>query len=159
MRSVLCVPDRKRREPRPRASKSIEWALIDCTVTPQAGQVHPDGRARTGDHGRDRGRGRPLRLPPRRRHVVQLQHHGGHAALRRAQQVARLPEGLLGLVSRVRKVQNGHEDLGTETSRKFRPTFFLPSPTTLIPQILWFKVSQIEFPSISLDPRCMRRSF
>lgn len=84
--------------------------------TTQAGQVHPDGRAGHGDHGRDRIGGRPLRLPPRARHAVQLQHHGGRSALRRAQQIARLPEGLLGLVSRVRKVQNGHEVVGTEAA-------------------------------------------
>jgi hypothetical protein len=49
---------------------------------------------------------------------VQLQHHGRYAAVRGAQQVTRLPEGLLRLVSRIRKIQNGHENVGAKAAGK-----------------------------------------
>ena len=84
----------------------------------QARQVHPDGRARHGDYGRDRTRGRTLRLSVRSRHVMQLQHHGRYSTVRGAQQIARLPEGLLRLVSRIREIQNGHENVGAKAAGK-----------------------------------------
>lgn len=91
----------------------------------QARQVHPDGRARDGDYGRDGTRGRTLRLSVRSRHVVQLQHHGRYAAVRGAQQVTRLPEGLLRLVSRIREIQNGHENVGAKAAGKKTKTKIL----------------------------------
>ena len=49
---------------------------------------------------------------------MQLQHHRRYAAVRGAQQVARLPEGLFRLVSRIREIQNGHENVGEKAAGK-----------------------------------------
>jgi hypothetical protein len=72
-----------------------------AAAAPASRQVHRDVRARTGDDRGARGGRRPLRLLPRLQPPLQLQHHRGRAPLHRPHQVARLPEGLLGLVPRV----------------------------------------------------------
>lgn len=87
-------------------------------VRRRRGQIHRDLGERSGDCRRERAGRRQIRLLARRRSSVLVQHHRGRAQMFGARQVQRLPEDLFGLVSRVREVQVGDEELGEEASGK-----------------------------------------
>jgi len=81
-------------------------------------QIHRDLGEGSGNRRRERAGRRQIRLLARRCSPVFVQHYCGRAQMFGACQVQRLPEDLFRLVSRVREVQVGDEELGKEASGK-----------------------------------------
>lgn len=102
------------------------WRLLLIFIFFQpSGEVHSHRGGRYGDRRRfGRGR-RQVRLSAGRRPVVHVQLDGGRTPVLAPCSVAGLPSGVLGLVSRVPKIQERHEILGEKTSCKCTRTYCL----------------------------------